>query len=183
MKAKRGIIIAGVLIFVMLAVWRVFRIWQAKEFSDITVTATVLSMNEAGQTTRRRIQPKEAAEIQLGYSGVNDRHRSATFSNGVLYAGFDHGAIEIRGVISAEEIHKAYPQSTVNEDWPFSIMFYNTSSGRIFHVCLDIEYNALEGKAKADLYFFEDHYAMSTVAHWEGQPGDPIIISPVGMDV
>ena len=183
MAAKRGIITAGVFICLMLTVWGAFRIWQAKGFSDITVTATVLSMNEADQTTRRRIQPKEAAELQIGYSGVNDRSRPEAFTNGVLHAGFDHGAIEIRGAIPAEEIRKACPQSVVSEDWPFSIMFYNTSSGRVFHIYLDIEYNTLEGTAEADLYFFEDHYAMATVAHWEGKPGEPIIIYPDGMDI
>lgn len=183
MAAKRGIIIAGVFIGLMLAVWGAFQILQAKESSDITVTATVLTINEAGQTTRRRIQPKEAAELQIGYSGVNDRIRSEAFSNGVLHTGFDHGAIEIRGVISAEGIRKVYPQSAVSEDWPFSIMFYNTSSGRVFRIYLDIEYNTLEGTAQADLYFFEDHYAMATVAHWEGKPGESIIIHPDGMDL
>ncbi len=87
MAAKRGIIIAGVLISLMLAVWGAFRIQQAKGSSDITVTATVLSTDETGQTTRRRIQPKEAAELQIGYSGVNDRIRSEAFSNGVLHNG------------------------------------------------------------------------------------------------
>ena len=180
MAAKRGIITAVVFICLMLAVWGAFRILQTKESSDITVTATVLSMNEAGQATRRKIQPKETAEIRIGNS---DRSRSEAFTNGVLHTGFDHGAIEIRGVISAEEIRKNCPQSVVSEDWPFSIMFYNTSSGRVFHIYLDIDYNTLEGTAKADLYFFEDHYAMATVAHWEGKPGEPIIIYPDGMDI
>lgn len=67
MGAKRGIIIAGALICLMLAVWGAIWILQAKKSSDITVTATVLSTNEAGQTTRRRIQPNETAELQIGY--------------------------------------------------------------------------------------------------------------------
>ena len=90
MAAKRGIITAVVFICLMLAVWGAFRILQTKESSDITVTATVLSMNEAGQATRRKIQPKETAEIRIGNS---DRSRSEAFTNGVLHTGFDHGAI------------------------------------------------------------------------------------------
>ena len=177
---KRGIIIIGVIVCLMLAVWGAFRILQAKEFSDITVTATVLSTNVAGHTTRQRIQPKAAAEHLVGNCC---QVRSATFSDGIMHTGFNHGPVEIRGVIPANSIRDAYLHSVVAEDWPFSIMFYNTSSGRVFHIYLDIEYYTLESTAKADLYFFEDHYVMATVAHWEGKPGEPIIIYPDGMDI
>ena len=180
MAAKRSIIIAGILFCLLLAVWGAFRILQAKESSDITVTATILSVNEAGQTIRRKIQPKEAAELLIGNS---DQARSATFIDGIMHTGFDHGRVEIKGVILSNSIHDAYPQSVVTVDWPFSIAFYNTSSGRVFHIYLDIEYNTLECTAKADLYFFEDHFAMANVAHWEGKPGEPIIIYPDGMDI
>ncbi len=179
MKARR-ITIVGILVLLVLAVWGAFRIRQAKGASYITVTATVLSANEIGQTTRRRIQPKAAGEILIGNSS---QARPAVFSNGILRTGFDHGPVEIRGVIPADSIRNVCPQSAVTEDWPFSIAFYNTSSGRAFHIYLDIEYNASEGSAKADLYIFEDPYAAAAVVHWEGQPGEPIMISPDGLDI
>ena len=60
-KAKRGLVIAGILVAAAFAVWGISRIWQAKNSSDITVTAAVLSTDEAGQTTRSMIRPKAAA--------------------------------------------------------------------------------------------------------------------------
>lgn len=100
-----------------------------------------------------------------------------------LHTGFEHGPVEIKGVIPADSIRNAYSQSAVTEDWPFSIVFYNTSSGRVFHIYLDVEYNTIEGTAKADLYIFEDPYAAPVVAHWEGQPGELIAVSPDGMEI
>lgn len=180
MKTKRSIVAIGIPILLMLAVWGAFRIWQAKGSSDIAVTATVLSEDESGQTERQRIQPKAAAEVLLGNSA---QARQAVFDNGILHTGFEHGPVEIKGVIPADSIRNACLQSAVTEDWPFSIVFYNTSSGRAFHIYLDVEYNTIEGTAKADLYIFEDPYAAPVVAHWEGQPGERIAVSPDGMEI
>ncbi len=53
----------------------------------------------------------------------------------------------------------------------------------MFHIYLDVEYNTIECTAKADLYIFEDPYAALAVAHWEGQPGEPIAVSPDGVEI
>ncbi len=180
MKGKRRIIIAFALVIGVLAIWGIFRIWKAKEYSDITVTATVLSVNDAGQATRQRIQPKAAAEVLIGNSR---QARPATFSNGILRTGFDHGIVEINGLIPAERIKQICPQSGVTEDWPFFVSFYNLSSGRVFHIYLDIEYDVLKDTAKADLYFFQDRQAAATVAHWSGRPGNPVFVFPERMEI
>lgn len=120
MKTKRSIAAIGIPILLMLAVWEAFRIWQAKGSSDIAVTATVLSEDESGQTERQRIQPKAAAEVLLGNSG---QARQAVFDNGILHTGFEHGPVEIKGVIPADSIRNACSQSAVTGDWPFSIVF------------------------------------------------------------
>ena len=179
MSRKRIIpVIAAVTL--LLAAWGTLRIIQISKMSDITVTASFHSKNEGGSAVRRMASPQTQA--QIGY-GHDPDFRPVRFKDTVLRTGLDYGPVEIRGAIPAESIRTAWPGAPFDEDWPFSIAFYNTSSGRIFHMYLDISVDTKTASAQADLYIFEDRRAQPMTAHWEGRPGEPISVWPDGMEI
>ena len=179
MSRKRIIpVIAAVTL--LLAAWGTLRIIQISEMSDITVTASFHSKNEGGSAVRRMASPQTQA--QIGY-GHDPDFRPVRFKDTVLRTGLNYGPVEIRGVIPAESIRTAWPEAPINEDWTFLIAFYNTSSGRVFHMYLDISVDTKTASAQADLYIFEDRRAQPMTAHWEGRLGEPISVLPDGMEI
>ena len=171
MKSRRTII--AILLFLLL-LFAVVIIWKNGRMSEVTVSA-VIRMNEAGNRISRRAVPNTSAQM---CSGNGDNYRPVTFDNGILRTDFTHGPIRIIGTFSADDISLAFPNTERIEDWPFSIAFYNTSSGRVFHMYLDISCDVEADTACADFYIFEDHNANATVLHWTGRPGETISVGP-----
>ena len=179
MKKKQAVIIICCIVFVVAAVIALI-LWQNSGTSDITVTAVFHLQDESGQSYSKQVQPSDSV---IKRTGNNDDGQSIQLRQGVLHTGFDHGPIEISGTIPADKIHEACPEVVVEKDWPFSIAFYNTSSGRVFHLYLDIEYDSATGLAYADLRIMNDKNVMVTTSHWEGLLGEPINVSPEHMEI
>lgn len=116
--------------------------------------------------------PGEAVEIAQGAHDAP--YRPGRMHRGSLRTGFSYGPDAVRGVIRREDILKVWPEAPLEEDWPFHISFYNTSTGRPLRMYLDISYDAEWDRAEAVLYVFCPGLARPETVYWQGNPGEPI---------
>ena len=177
MKRILAIVLAAVLLLTLADVaWRYI---GEKERTNITVSAT-LRQTRDGYTYEPQALPAETGQMA---NGRYDEFRRVSFKDGILYTGFEHGPITIQGIIPAENIRQVWADAPEDADWPFSISFYNQSTGRVFHIYLAILYDTETGLASADLYIFQKGYARPITSHWEGELYELVNIAPENMDI
>ncbi len=177
---KKRAITAVTLCLLLLTAGLGFRLLRVSEQSVLTVTAGFCSQNGSGSTLKKLVLPHREAEIGYGHW---PEFRAVRFDGSVLRTGLDYGPVEIRGAIPAADIRAAWPNAPIDGDWPFSIAFYNTSTGRAFHMYLDISVDTGTAEARADLYIFEDRTSSPVTARWTGRPGEPVSVCPDGMEI
>lgn len=103
-------------------------------------------------------------------------YRPAKMKNGIFRKSFEYGPDSVEGVIRKEDILKVWPDAPLENDWPFSVNFYNTSTGRAFRMFLDISFDAETGRAEAVFYVYYPGYAKPTTDRWEGKPGEKVSV-------
>ena len=142
---------------------------------DLTVSALFRIKDPAVYAhgyVEQNVLPADEAELARGnWDAAPARVR---FRAGVLHTAFDHGPAAVSGLIPRQSLEAAWPGTPYHGDWPFTVSIYNTSSGRRFHMYLDIRYDAETDAASADLYIFQDGSAHAVADHWSGKLGEPI---------
>ena len=120
------------------------------------------------------VHPAEAIGVAEG--GHSAPYRPAKMKNGIFRKSFEYGPDSVEGVIRKEDILKVWPDAPLETDWPFSVSFYNTSTGRAFRMFLDISFDAETGRAEAVFYVYDPGYAKPTTDRWEGKPGEKVSV-------
>ena len=177
---KRFLLIFGLLLL-LAGCFVTFRSWQNSRVSTLTVSASFRQINKSRETDQKFIKPDTAAQIASG--NYEASFRPLPFINGTLRTGLAHGPIKIKGFFPCKSIQETFPSCSIDDDWPFTVSFYNTSTGRVFHFYLDVTCDPITEAASADLYIFGESNAHPLVAHWEGYLGNAIDISPEHMEI
>lgn len=121
-----------------------------------------------------RVHPAEAVGVAEGMHGAP--YRPARMKNGIFRKGFEYGPDSVEGIIRKEDVLKVWPDAPLESDWPFSVNFYNTSTGRSFRMFMDLSYDAETDRAEAVFYVFYPGSADPATDRWEGKLGEKAVV-------
>ncbi len=120
------------------------------------------------------VHPADAIGVAEGMHGAP--YHPARMKNGIFRKDFEYGPDSVEGIIRKEDVLKAWPDAPLESDWPFSVNFYNTSTGRAFRMFMDISYDTETDRAEAVFYVFYPGYADPVTDRWEGKLGEEAVV-------
>ena len=176
MKQRRKWLVIGCITIVCLLFAGALLWFQYRSSLTLTVQATLYVPSDDAYYKREYngyrpywISPNQTASILYDL----DLHK-AKFKQNTMTMVFDHGPYSIEGSFSSSALRTHWESIPLEEDWPFCISLYNTSSGRRFQAFMDLEIFTDKAQAQATLYIFYEKKAHPEVLYWTGAIGEEI---------